>query len=312
MHHAVHWADKYSGRNFCNIPHPFAPPGPSALGGITAFERYRALQNLANTHQNLVMVLRIPDTRSLADPQAYLDALLKETALSCKHLSNRPQLQQLHVDGNAALFSNNQLQQLFGILKQYLQPLENNFSWLSINIQPSCASWALLGMLRLAGFNRITLDGNESCFLATKSLYDAARALQYKTLTLALQTEPASPATTERLQAILELQPDRILLHGNDTPPTNQLAKLGAMIEQAGYARASDTCFILPDDDLIENTCDTTTLAGQPVLGLGAGACSQLSRLYYCNESNIQDYIQTLTNNQLPPAIGCRLPACTD
>ncbi|TDQ36900.1 hypothetical protein [Thiopseudomonas denitrificans] len=316
MNQAAQRTGRYSEQNFCAIPRPCAPCAQASMVEISAFERYRALQNLQLADAGLIILLHIPPTELLQPPLSaghYLDALLAETSLACKHLPDNPQLHQLHVYGDVALFSQQQLQQLFAALRQHLQLPSNNFAWFSIGITPGHSSWAALGKLRDAGFNRITLNCNEPCFQAAESLYDAARALQFNTITMRARYSPdGSGRLCPRLQAMARLQPDRIVLeHADeslyDSPPD---AALVAYLKQAGYVQATHSCFVLPDDELTEY-CDSLadnciSSSAHPVLGLGAGASSQLERLYFCNDSPLEPYIRTLAGNQLPPARGYR------
>lgn len=309
---------RYSEQSFCAIPRPDVPCIQDNLEEITPFERYRALQNLAPADSGLIILLHIPAADTLQDnllPADYLQALLAETALVCKHLPNRPLLRQLHAYGDIALFSPQQLQQLFSLFRQYLQLPPNNFAWFSIGVTPGKSSWATLGKLRDAGFNRITLNGNDPCFQATESLYEAARALQFNTITMRVTYNPDNACSDgQRIQWMARLQPDRIVLEQADESlyDGEADAALVAFLEQAGYVQIAPSCFVLPDDELTETASDTPgSCFSQPVLpviGLGAGASSQLGRLYYCNASRPDRYIRPLTASQsrLPEACGYR------
>lgn len=316
MNRARQQTGRYSEQNFCAIPRPCAPHMQSTLEEVTPFERFRALQSLDGSHTGLIVLLHVPGSNTLPENiqlADYLNALLAEVALLGKHLSNQPVLQQLHVYGEIGLFNLEQLQQLFSALEQHLQLPSNNFAWFSIGIAPGSSSWATLCKLRDAGFNRITLSCNEPCFQATESLYEAARALQFKTITLRGRYRPdGSGEVTRHLHSMVRLQPDRIVLEHDDgtlydkTPDT----ALSATLVQAGYVQVADSCFVLPDDELTENSNISAfcpDIGYRPVLGLGAGANSQLERLYYSNTSCLQQYVHTLTRHQLPPAQGCRL-----
>lgn len=316
MHRAAQQTGRYSEQNFCAIPRPGAPCGRDSMEEITAFERYRALQNLTSAANGVIFLLHIPALDSLPDgllPTDYLEALLSEAALVGKHLPNRPLLHQLHAYGDTAVFNPQQLHQLFAVLKRYLQLPSNNFAWFSIGVTPAQSSWAALGKLRDAGFNRITLNCNEPCFQATQSLYEAARALQFNTITLRTRYSPDdSSHAGVRLQSMIRLQPDRIVLeHADESLYAGETDKvLLASLQQAGYVQIAASCFVLPDDELTEtgNNLPGHCIAApaRPVIGLGAGASSQLERLYYCNEAPAEQYIRALAGSQLPVAFGCR------
>lgn len=318
MHRARQQSGRYSEQNFCAIPRPGAPLiQDSQLQEITAFERCRAIQTLDNLQSGLIILLHTPEHESMQGQlqlDSYLQALLAEITLTCKHLPGKPVLQQLHAYGDTALFNPQQLQQLFAALKRHLQLPTNNFAWFSIGITPGASSWASLGKLRDAGFNRITISCNEPGFQAIESLYEAARALQFNTITLrARYRNDGSGEASGHLQSMMQLQPDRIVLeHDNgalyDQVPDSQLT---ATLQQAGYVQIANSCFVLPDDELTEhndNLADFNPAAASwPVLGLGAGASSQLDSLYYRNDSDLEQYILSLNGNQLPPARGCKL-----
>lgn len=316
MHRALQQTGRYSEQNFCAIPRPLTPLIQNhQLQNITAFERYRAIQNLDSQQSGLIILLHTPDQAAIKDrlqPDDYLVALLAEIALICKHLPGQPVLQQLHAYGDIALFSLQQLQLLFASLQKHLQLPSNNFAWFSIGIRPAESSWASLGKLRDAGFNRITLDCNEPRFQAAESLYEAARALQFNTITMRACYHPDGTAWASRhLQSMLRLQPDRIVLEQNDGSLYEQIpdARLADELQQAGYVAISSSCYVLPDDELTEQGSHETgpLETPLPVLGLGAGASSRLASLYYRNTSNLEQYIQNLSENRLPPARGSRV-----
>lgn len=318
MHRARQQSGRYGEQNFCAIPRPGAPLiQDSQLQEITAFERCRAIQTLDNLESGLIILLHTPDHEAMQGQlqlDNYLQALLAEIALTCKHLPGKPVLQQLHAYGDTALFCPQQLQKLFATLKQHLQLPTNNFAWFSIGITPGNSSWASLGKLRDAGFNRITLSCNEPGFQAIESLYEAARALQFNTITMRARYRPdGSGEASGHLQAMIRLQPDRIVLEHDNGALYDEIPDDGliAALLQAGYVQIANSCFVLPDDELTEHSSCLADLhpasSSWPVLGVGAGASSQLDKLYYCNDTDLERYIRNLNDNQLPPARGCKL-----
>ena len=307
MHQATHRVDKRTGDPICTLLPPCTPQTTATLNTISAFERFRAMQNISPEHNALALLMHIP-TSEQPLPADYPDALISEASLLSKHLANKPELQLLHIYGDASLLSAEQLQQLFSVLRQHWQLPTNNFAWFSIEVQPGTSSWAALGLLRDTGFNRITLHCDARRIQATENLYEAARTLQYNTITIAL-TAPAEGAhdtSMHPLQSITHLQPDRILLQGADTAPSDWCKHL----LHAGYVQTVGDNFVLSDDELLEHTCHSHTGNScnrhLPVLGLGAGASSQLADLYYCNDEDLASYMQALAHKQLPPARGHR------
>lgn len=303
MRQTVRLADNCVGLHDCVMPAACAPEMQAKLAILTPFQRYRAIQNLSFARRGLTLLLHMPHPEQPASAE-YQQALITEAELICKYIPGKPLLQQLHVHGNAGLFNHQQLQQLFALLRQHLQLPSNNFAWFSVEIQPGNSSWATLGMLRDNCFNRITINGNEPCFQAAESLYEAARALQYNTVAMAAPANTGCITTQlQRLRSIIRLQPDRIQLQlAEHTPP-----QLIDLLQAASYVRAASDCFVLPDDELLEH-CDNDDASDAPlaVLGLGTGACSQLDDLHYCNDNNLDAYIQALNHKQLPLARGYR------
>ncbi len=307
MHEAAHWISDYSSQHICTAAQLCEYGRPVDSDSISDFERFRALQNLSTDNScGLALSIRLPE-RPGPHSGGYTQALLTEASLMYRHLPGKLRLQQLQVQGNPALLTPAQLKQLFDGLRKHFSLPANNFAWFGIEIQPEQADWSMLGSLRDAGFNRITLQAGPDCLRATQHLYEAARALQYNTISIRIQTPDSN---LQALCQAMRLQPDRILLNG-PTPAASTLS----LLQDAGYLMASPSCFVLPDDELAE----AATLSGLPcthdcnrlVLGLGSGACSHLGRLHYCNDAQPQTYMDSLAANQLPAASGhrCSLPA---
>ena len=299
MHEAAHWISDYSSQPTCAAVQLCEHGRPIASDSISDFERLRTLQNLpSNAHCGLAIALQIPP-QAASCPAAYTRALLSEAALLYRHLPAKLRLHQLQVQGDPAVFTAHQLTQLFdGLGKHFIVPA-TNFAWFGIEIQPQQADWSMLGSLRDAGFNRITLQTGADSQRATQHLYEAARALQYNTISIRIQTPDDSLQT---LQQALRLQPDRILLNTATAP-----AAATDLLQESGYLMASPHCFVLPDDELAEAANQPPTHdCKRLTLGLGSGACSHLGRLHYCNESDLQAYIDSLTAHRLPAAKGHR------
>ncbi|WP_372874714.1 oxygen-independent coproporphyrinogen III oxidase [Pseudomonas sp.] len=165
----------------------------------------------------------------------------------------------------------------------------------------------------------------------TRSIVEAAHTLQYRSVNIDLiyglpKQTPQSFALT--LDEIIALQPDRLSLFNyahlperfmpqrridsNDLPsPTDKLAILQASIAQlsaAGYRYIGMDHFALADDELASaqedgslqrNFQGYTTHGHCDLIGLGVSAISQVGDLYCQNDSDLNQYQQSLASDQL-------------
>jgi oxygen-independent coproporphyrinogen III oxidase len=175
----------------------------------------------------------------------------------------------------------------------------------------------------------------------TRAIVEAARTLQFRSVNidliygLPLQTPERFARTVDE---VIALQPDRLSLFNyahlperfmpqrridvDDLPcAADKLSMLQHSIEQlgaAGYRYIGMDHFALPDDELAiaqeegrlqRNFQGYTTHGHCDLVGLGVSAISQIGDLYCQNASDIAQYQQSLTNDQLATARGLQCSA---
>ncbi|SCX41825.1 oxygen-independent coproporphyrinogen-3 oxidase [Pseudomonas sp. NFACC32-1] len=170
----------------------------------------------------------------------------------------------------------------------------------------------------------------------TRAVIEAARTLQFRSINIDLiyglpKQTPENFART--VQEIIQLQPDRLSvfnyahlperfmpqrrIDSQDLPcPVQKLAMLQGTIEQltaAGYRYIGMDHFALPDDDLAiaqeeatlqRNFQGYTTHGHCDLIGLGVSAISQIGDLYCQNNSDLNQYQNTLADGQLATSRG--------
>ncbi|MCQ4297587.1 oxygen-independent coproporphyrinogen III oxidase [Pseudomonas stutzeri] len=283
--------------------------------------------------------------------RAYLERLEREIELIACHLGKDQLVEQLHFGGGTPTFlSHEELRRLMGHLRQHFNLQDDDHGDFSIEIDPREADWPTMGLLRELGFNRISIGVQDldpdvqravnrtQTLEQTRTIIEAARTLQFHSLNidllygLPLQT-PARFATT--LEAIIDLQPDRLSLFSYDhqpeqfatqrrisagdlPSPSDKLAMLEQSINQladAGYRYIGMDHFALPDDELAmaqedgslqRNFQGYTTHGHCDLVGLGVSAISQIGDLYCQNSSDVTEYQHQLDQNQLATAKGLR------
>lgn len=308
MHQAAHWQTKIGNGLICSAPYPCAP-GNLGTQNISSFERIRAIQNLDTGNDGLILQLSLPnESDTTPNISNYLATLKNEAQLVFRHLRGTPLLQQLHLHGDTTGYTAAQLHGLLQFCRQFFQVPPSNFAWFSIRPSSNHLGWSELGKLRDAGFNRIVLECTYSSRQTLQSLYEAARALRYNTISMALTLSSPIEPKLRQLEHIAQQQPDRILLE----PHTGQnccqhYPETILALEKAGYLPTTHCCFVLPDDELTEPAGNRPN--GQPVVvGLGCGAHSRIHSLTYYNDSRLDSYIKNIDAHQLPYATGCRQP----
>jgi oxygen-independent coproporphyrinogen-3 oxidase len=165
----------------------------------------------------------------------------------------------------------------------------------------------------------------------TRAIIEAARTLQFRSINIDLiyGLPKQTPERFARTVAeVIALQPDRLSvfnyahlperfmpqrrINTEDLPAAaDKLAMLQASIEQlakAGYRYIGMDHFALPDDELAvaqeegtlqRNFQGYTTHGHCDLIGLGVSAISQIGDLYSQNDSDINNYQQSLGNGQL-------------
>ncbi|MDE1463940.1 oxygen-independent coproporphyrinogen III oxidase [Spartinivicinus poritis] len=282
----------------------------------------------------------------------YLTVLEKEIQLISQQLDCKPVVEQLHWGGGTPTFlTHEQTAQLFKLLEQHFQLVDDIDGDYSIEIDPREADWPTMGLLRSLGFNRISLgiqDFNPVVQKAvnrvqseaeTEAIFEAARALLFKSINVDLIYGLPFQTTTsflETLDKVIALSPDRLSIFNyahlphrfkpqrrikpNDLPSaTEKLSILQHSIDRlqaAGYHYIGMDHFALPDDklaiaqakgELHRNFQGYTTHGHCDLIGLGVSSISQIGDVYCQNHTALDDYIQSIENNQLPIKRGFRL-----
>lgn len=330
---------------------------------ITAFERFSALRASRQAQRPLALSINIPFcanacydcttknivTKDRSRSTAYIRSLEQEIRTVAQHIRTEQPIEQLHFGGGTPTFLNpSELRQLMDCLKDNFNISSNNFVQYSIDIDPRETDWSTMGVLRDIGFNRVNVEvqglnpevqraiNRLQSFEQTQTIVDAARALQFRTLSISLiyglpKQTPASFA--QALSQILKLAPDRVELKGYQHQPDKHpiqnrihaedlpsIACLELMLETAqrtlndvGYRYLGMGNFALADDDFATAQEDGilhhsmqgySTCTNCDSLGFGVSAVSQLGDLYYHNSDDLNAY-QTACNNQLlAPAHG--------
>lgn len=291
---------------------------------ISAFERFAAMRESSKQQRDLNVQVNFPSAPdNTAEAADYIQALQQEISLLSRFVRTQKTIQQLCFTGHTSAFSTEQLTGTMQYLHEQL-PIESHIlSNYSIDIDPCRMSWSDMGALRDAGFNRCNfhLSGHELNFRQLETIYEAARTLQYCSVSVSVSyglPRQSKESFAARLDKIISLTPERISLHKHPEtacirllPQLLQLAikKLG----EAGYGYVGMDCFALPDDDLIAAqeagllSCNNESIPSRAccdLLGFGAEAVCQIGSLSYQNSTSTLAYINNLKSGQLPPAKG--------
>lgn len=284
-------------------------------------------------------------TKDRGRARSYLDQLDKEIAMVARHLGPQQRVEQLHFGGGTPMFlSHDELRRLMTSLRTHFNLLEDDHGDYGIEVDPREADWPTMGLLRELGFNRVSfsvqaLDPEVQLAInrlqsleQTRTIIEAARTLQYRSINIDLlyglpkQTPQRFAKTVE---AMIELQPDRLTIFGHEQlpdrysahqrincaelpSPVQKLEMLQGCVEQltaAGYRYIGMHQFALPDDELAmiqEDGILQYDLLGfgqqrqRDLIGLGVSAISRIGNLYSQNHSNLANYQQSLDNDHLP------------
>jgi oxygen-independent coproporphyrinogen-3 oxidase len=269
---------------------------------------------------------------------SYLEFLMRELQHLACHLDRQQVVEQLTFSGGSpTLFGSQGLQRLMDSLQQHFSFSDSSTRDFCIDLDPRRADWSSMGQLLEQGFNRIALrvDDLDSSvqkaidrplrLASTQTLVEAARTLQFRSVGVELTRGlPGQTAESFRhsLERLIELQPDRLSLPEYHQLPGQSAAAplpdletrlqiLGNSVErlqQAGYRYIGLDLFTLPDDDLAAAQEEGTlrlnlhglSLQDCDLLGMGLGAISQVGRLNCQNHDDMQQYQQSLNNDQLP------------
>lgn len=326
---------------------------------VSSFDVLHALRDSQKSGRPLSLYLHLPFcanlcyyctsnkviTKDRGRARCYLEHLEKEIAMVARHVGPQQRVEQLHFGGGTPTFlSHDELRQLMACLRTHFNLLEDDHGDYGIEVDPREADWQTMGLLRELGFNRVSfsvqaldpdvqLSINRLQSLAqTRTIIEAARTLQYRSINVDLlyglpkQTPQRFAHTVE---AMIELQPDRLTLFSHEQLPDRhsahrrinpaelpsnelKLEMLRGCVERltaAGYRFIGMNHFALPDDELAmlqedgnlqynllgyvgRNHCD--------LIGFGVSAISRIGTLYSQNHRDLSSYQQSLDHNQLP------------
>jgi oxygen-independent coproporphyrinogen-3 oxidase len=285
------------------------------------------------------------------DIEQYLQRLEHEIDLVGCHLSSEQRVEQFHLSGGTPTSAD--LERLMSHLRGRFNFLEHECGDYSVDVDLHHTDWTTMGALRNQGFNHVSIgipdidtdcDMSVACYqnpAPIHSLIDAARTFGYRSINVDLgfghawQT-PESFAL--KLAAIIELEPDRLMVFDYARPPRRYRPRLGDKVRElcsqddkgamrqiafeqliaVGYHYIGMGQFVRPDDDLaiaqergrLRRTCDGFTRHGYcDHIGFGLGAISQIDDLYTQNTDAIERYQQQLDRGQLPTSRGWRFEA---
>jgi oxygen-independent coproporphyrinogen-3 oxidase len=314
----------------------YPPVGPLQQD-FAAIDLLRALRN--GQRPLHVAVSLLPTQGALND--RYLACLGREVELLGCHISTRQPVQRLHLSRGAV--SAEQLQRLLTLLRKRFAVHASAFGDDSVEIDPVQTDWARMGLLRQLGFNHVSIGVADACSPAagvvvdfrdprkTRWLIEAARTLQFTSVNIDLGYGRAWQSLNSfrnKLAAIIELQPGRILLFDYAYPPQryrssqrhsvrefatahDKQAMYQHALEQldaAGYCYLGLGQFALKDDPLIGaresgslqlNWLGYGGEASADLLGLGVGGISQIGPLQLQNRRDLASYQAQLANDQL-------------
>lgn len=328
---------------------------------ISAFERFSALRTSRKASRKLALSINSPlyanahyngidknsATKVRSYSSAYLRSLEQEIRIVAQHISTEKPIEQLHFSAaTASLLSPNELRQLMSCLKNNFNIISNNFAQYSIDIDPSKTDWSMMGVLRCIGFNRVNIEvqglipteqtasNRLHSIEQTQNIVDAARTLQFRTVSISLiygLAKQSALSFAQSLHSVIQLMPDRIILQSlernSETTPQHtdaenlqspscieqMLRNAQQQLNDAGYRYIGMGNFALADDDFASAQEDGTLQLGTQgystcpncdTIGFGVSAISQFGELYYHNTDDLAAYQTACSNQQLASAYG--------
>ena len=331
--------------------------------GIGSLDLLRALRVSRQKRRPIALNVQLPSSLQPAfcsprdvscehgEIEQYLQRLEQEIDLVGCHLGAEQRVEQFHLSGGTPTIAH--LERLMNHLRDRFNFLEHECGDYSVDVDLHHTDWSTMGALRNQGFNHVSIgvpdidtdcDMSVACYqnpAPIHSLIDAARTFGYRSINVDLgfghawQT-PESFAL--KLAAIIELEPDRLMVFDYARPPRRYRPMLGDQVRElcsqddkgamrqiafeqliaVGYHYIGMGQFVRPDDDLaiaqergrLRRTCDGFTRHGYcDHIGFGLGAISQIDDLYTQNTDAIERYQQQLDRGQLPTSRGWRFEA---
>lgn len=308
------------------------------------------LRELRNGHRPLQLAISLPPSPCMAI-ERYLDCLTREVDLLSCHVGIDQPVQRLHLSGAAVPLK--PLQRVLEHVRRRFNVPATAFGDDSAEVDPAQADWASMGVLRELGFNHVSIGVPDTGAAAngvvvdlrdprkTRWLIEAARALHFTSVNIDLgygHAWQSLPSFKNKVAAIVELQPSRILLFDYAHPPQryrltqrvthrgfasicDKLAMYRHAVEQlsaAGYCYIGLGQFALEDDPLVSARTDGQLRhnwlgysgnQGDDLLGLGVGAVSQIGTLQLQNRRAVGSYQTQLELGQLAVFNGHRCSA---
>jgi oxygen-independent coproporphyrinogen-3 oxidase len=291
-------------------------------------------------------------TRKREVAARYLEYLDREIAMLAAELNGRRRIVQYHWGGGTpTYFPSAQLEQLHASVTKHfdIDPAGE----IAIEVDPRVTTPEQLRVLHSLGFNRLSMGvqdftpevqaaiGRRQSAALTRDLYDAARAIGFRSINLdliyglPLQT-PATFAKT--LASVIAMRPDRIAVYSYAHVPwlrphqkginaadlpdrTTKFELIGAAIDafgEAGYDAIGMDHFALPDDDLARaarerrlhrNFMGYTTRRAGDMLGVGVSAIGDLDGAFAQNVKKLSTYYDALDAGRFPIERGYALSA---
>lgn len=286
---------------------------------ISAFERYAALHLSSQQKRNLALYVNFPETGNQTTEfcHSYQLAVQQEISMLSKVSQHKAPIQHLHFTGHTSLYQPQLLELIVQRLHKHFALQNHNLFHYSISVDPYLMSWGSIGALRELGFNsiRLQLGSTEFCFKQIQTIYEAARTLDYNSISLTLHCEQ-SKLSPEQLTQLLSLDPERLQLIQQQ--PDQSFDQFAQQLTDSGYNHLGMGCFALPDDTFVSareagllscNACGQASSLDFDILGFGVAASSQIGALSYQNCPSTQHYLRAIAQKQLPGAIGRK--SCT-
>ncbi len=291
-------------------------------------------------------------TRKREVAARYLGYLKREIAMLASALNGRRRVVQYHWGGGTPTYlSPSQIEQLHGCIATHfdIDPAGES----AIEVDPRVTTAEQLQVLHSLGFNRLSMGvqdftpevqaaiGRNQSAVLTRDLYDAARAIGFRSINLDLiyGLPLQTPDTFSRtLASVIAMRPERIAVYSYahvpwlrphqkqintaDLPDRDTKFELiGSAIDafgQAGYDAIGMDHFALPEDDLAiaarerrlhRNFMGYTTRRAGDMLGVGVSAIGDLHGAFAQNVKKLSTYYEAIDAARFPTERGYALSA---
>jgi oxygen-independent coproporphyrinogen-3 oxidase len=291
-------------------------------------------------------------TRKREVAARYLEYLDREIAMLAAGLHGRRRIVQYHWGGGTpTYFSPAQIEQLHASVTKHFDI--DRAGEIAVEVDPRVTTPEQLRVLHSLGFNRLSMGvqdftpevqaaiGRRQSAALTRDLYDAARAIGFRSINLDLiyGLPLQAPETfVKTLSSVIAMRPDRIAVYSYAHVPwlrphqkginaadlpdrTTKFELIGAAIDsfgEAGYDAIGMDHFALPDDDLARaarerrlhrNFMGYTTRRAGDMLGVGVSAIGDLDGAFAQNVKKLSTYYDALDAGRFPIERGYALSA---